>query len=115
MSVLAVLAWPDWPGVPERAVEVDGVEGVAPGPGAGDVACGLQVGHDRLRGAFGDSGGGADVADPGVGVAGDLHQHMPVPGQQRPRATALTWSTHVLSISLMSKNTCDFYRVSIDG
>jgi len=41
--------------VPERAVEVDGVPGAPPGPGAGDVALGLQVGHDRQCGAFGDA------------------------------------------------------------
>ena len=81
-------------GVTERAVGVHAVTGAAASPGAGEVARGFQVGHDGLHGAFGDAGGGADVADPGSRVAGDLHQHVPVPGQQRPAAVALTMMTH---------------------
>ena len=37
---------------------------------------------------------GADVPDPGLGVAGDLHEHAPVPGQERPAAAALVWVAH---------------------
>ena len=76
-------------GVPELAVVPDGVPGAPPGAAAGDVTGGLQVGHDGLDGAFGQSRDGADVPDPGLGVTGDLHEHVPVPGQQRPAATAL--------------------------
>ena len=42
-------------GVPEQAVVVDGVPNAPPGAGAGEVTSGLQVGHDRLDGAFGQS------------------------------------------------------------
>jgi hypothetical protein len=59
--------------VPEQAAGVHGVQGAPPGPGASEVARGLQVGHDGLDGAFGEADDGADVADPGFGVAGDLH------------------------------------------
>ena len=38
--------------------------------------------------------GGADVADPGLGVPGDLHEHVPVPGQQRPAAAPLVRIDH---------------------
>ena len=61
---------------------------------AGQVAGGLQVGHDGLDGALGQSRGRAYVPDPGVGVAADLHEHVPVPGQQRPAAAALVTVTH---------------------
>src|SRR5258708_14211352 len=80
--------------VAERAVGVHGGPGAASGPGAGEVARGFQSGHDGLHGALGDAGGVADVADPGSGVAGDLHEHVPVPGQQRPAAVALARITH---------------------
>src|SRR5258705_2145128 len=76
-------------GVPEHAVAVDGVPGAPPGAGAGQVSGGLQVRHDGLDSALGQSGRGTDVPDPGAGVAGDLYEHVPVPGQQRPAATAL--------------------------
>jgi hypothetical protein len=64
------------------------------GAGAGEVARGFQVGHDDLDGALGEVDGGADVADSRGGGAGDLHQHVPVPGQQRPAAAALVRDTH---------------------
>ena len=67
-----------------------------PGPGAGEVARGLQVSHDGLDGAFGEAGDGGDVPDPGIGVAGDLHEHVPVPGQQRPGTRALVRLAHAL-------------------
>jgi hypothetical protein len=81
-------------GVPEHAVVVDGVPCAPPGASAGQVSSGLQVGHDGLDGALGQSGYGADVPDPGAGVAGDLHQHMPMPGQQCPAATTLVRVAH---------------------
>jgi hypothetical protein len=81
-------------GVPEQVVAVHGVPGAAAGPGAGEVARGFQVGHDDLDGALGEVDGGADVADSRGGGAGDLHQHVPVPGQQRPAAAALVRDTH---------------------
>jgi hypothetical protein len=83
-------------GVPEGAVRVDGVPGAPAGPGAGDVPGCLQVGHDGLDGALGDAGPGAEVPDPGSGVAGDLHQDVPVPGQQRPVAAPVVRNTHIL-------------------
>ena len=49
-------------------------------------------------------GGGADVADPGLGVAGDLHQHVPVPGQQRPAAAALVRKTHTPLSYILARN-----------
>src|SRR5579875_3598556 len=72
--------------VAEGAVWVDGVPGAPPGPAAGDVASGLQVGQDRMNGPFGDPGRGADVPDAGLGIAGDFDQHVSVPGQDRPLA-----------------------------
>ena len=39
-------------GVPEQAVPVHGVHDAPPGAGAGEVARGLQVGHDGLHGAL---------------------------------------------------------------
>jgi hypothetical protein len=50
---------------------LDGVEGAAADAGAGEVAAGLQVGHDALDGAFGDADPVGDVTDPAVGLAGD--------------------------------------------
>src|SRR5580704_17871323 len=76
-------------GVAEQVAAIHGIPGAAADPGAGEVARGLQVGHDDLDGALGEADDGADVADPGSGIAGDLHQHVPVPGQQRPTAAAL--------------------------
>ena len=56
--------------------------GAPPGSVAGDVTGGLQVGHDGLDGAFGQPHGGADIPDPGLGIASDLYEHVPVPGQE---------------------------------
>jgi len=81
-------------GVPEQAVGVHRVPGTPPDPGAGEVTGCLQVGHDGLGGAFGDTSGGGDIPDPGLGVACDLHEHVPVPGQQRPAAATPLRSTH---------------------
>jgi hypothetical protein len=89
-------------GVPEHAVRVHGVAGATAGPGAGEVPRGLQVGHDGLDGAVGEPDDGADVADPRVGVAGDLHQHVPVAGQQRPAAAGLVRIAHVAEYILMN-------------
>jgi methylenetetrahydrofolate dehydrogenase (NADP+) / methenyltetrahydrofolate cyclohydrolase len=75
-------------GVAEQAVAVHGVPGASAGPGAREVAGGLQVGHDGLDGPVGEPDDGADVADPGLGAAGDLHEHVAVPGQERPAAAA---------------------------
>ena len=81
--------------VPERAVRVHGVPGAPPDPGPGEVARGLQVGNDGLDGAFGEADDRAHVADPGVGVAGNLYEHVPVPGQQRPGPAAPIIFDHV--------------------
>ena len=81
-------------GVPEQVVTVHGVPGAPAGPGAGEIARCFQVGHDDLDGPLGEADGGADVADPRGGGAGDLYQHVPVPGQQRPAAPALVSNTH---------------------
>jgi hypothetical protein len=71
--------------VPENAIR-DGVP-VAPADAVpGQVTRGFQVGHDALDGPLGQADGGADVAHPRLRVAGNLHQHVPVPGQQRPAA-----------------------------
>jgi hypothetical protein len=67
--------------VAEQAVGVDGVPVAPPVPGPGEVARGFEVGHDGLDGAFGEADDGGDVSDPGFGIAGDLYQHVPVPGQ----------------------------------
>ena len=81
-------------GVPELAVVSDGVPGAPARAVARDVTGGLEVGHDGLDSAFGQSRGGAYVPDPGLGVAGDLHEHVAVPGQERPAAAALVRVTH---------------------
>jgi hypothetical protein len=80
--------------VPEQAVRVDGVDGAPPGPGAGDITRALQVGDDGLDGALGNAGGGGDVPDAGLGVAGDLHQDVAVPGQERPAAAGTVRVAH---------------------
>jgi methylenetetrahydrofolate dehydrogenase (NADP+) / methenyltetrahydrofolate cyclohydrolase len=82
--------------VPEQAVAVHGVPGATAGPGPAEVTGRLQVGHDGLHGALGESDGGADVPDPGLGVAGDLNQHVTVPGQQGPAAAAAVRITHTV-------------------
>jgi methylenetetrahydrofolate dehydrogenase (NADP+) / methenyltetrahydrofolate cyclohydrolase len=81
-------------GVAEQAFAVHGVPGAPAGPGAREVAGGLQVGHDGLDGALGELDGGADVPDPGLRVAGDLDEHVPVPGQEGPAAAARAGITH---------------------
>src|SRR6185437_9755565 len=68
--------------------------------GAGEVTSGLQVSDDGLGGAFGDPRGGADGADPGFRVAGDLHEHVPVPGQQRPGPAVPLGKTHTTDPNL---------------
>ena len=73
-------------GVPEQAVPVDGVQDPAPGPGPGEVSGGFQVSHDGLHGPLGQADREADVADTGLGVAGDLDQDVPVTGEQGPSA-----------------------------
>jgi hypothetical protein len=75
--------------MPEEAVRVHGVLVAPPGPGPDDVPGRLQVGHDGLNRAFGQPGGGGDIAGPGLRITGDLDQHVPVPGQQRPGTAAL--------------------------
>ena len=75
--------------MPEQAVRVDGVEVAAADAAPGQVTRRLQVGHDGLDGALGQPDDGADVAHPRLRVAGDLHQHMPMPRQQCPAAAAL--------------------------
>jgi hypothetical protein len=84
--------------VPERLAGVHGVDGASAGARPGQVARGLQVGDDGLRGALGDVGGGGDVPDPGGGVARDLHEHVPVRGQQRPPAAVFLAIVHNLNI-----------------
>jgi hypothetical protein len=62
---------------------------------AGQVAGRLQVGHDGLDAALGQPDRGGDVADPGFGVSSDLHQDVPVAGQQGPGAAALARVTDI--------------------
>jgi hypothetical protein len=78
----------------EEAVVVHGVPGAPAVPGPGQVAGGLEVGHDGLNGTLGQPDGGADVPDPGSGVAGDLDQDVPVPGQEGPGTPAVGRITH---------------------
>ena len=105
-------------GMPEQAVAVHCVPGPPSDPGADDVTSGLQVGHDDLGGALGDAGGGGNIPHPGPGVAGDLHQHVPVPGQERP-AAALIGKTHTPGVyprerTIARKNTREDSRDSVD-
>ena len=72
--------------MPEHVVGIDGVPVAAADAAPGQITRGLQVGHDGLDGALGQPDNGADVAHPRLRVAGNLDQHMPVPGQQRPAA-----------------------------
>ena len=90
-------------GVPEQAVGLHGVLGAPPGPGAGEVARGFQVGDDGLDRAFREAGNGADVADPRFGVAGNLHENAPMAGQQRPAAISFGLRAHLPSISSREK------------
>lgn len=64
------------------------------GPGAGQVTSGFQVSDDGLDGPVGQSDDGADVPDPGSRVAGDLHEDVSVPGQERPDAAAIVRIAH---------------------
>ena len=88
-------------GVPEQAVRVHGIPSAAPHPGPDQVARFLQVSHDRLDGALGEADDRADVADPGFWVAGDLHQHVTVPGEQCPAAVALVLLAHLPDYIIM--------------
>jgi hypothetical protein len=54
------------------------VHGPPTGAGAGAAVGGLQFGHDCLDRALGEGDRGADVTDPGFGLASDLHEHVPV-------------------------------------
>ena len=54
--------------MPEQAVVVHGVPGPPVGPGPGEIAGGLKVGHDGLDGAVGEPDDGADIPDPGAAV-----------------------------------------------
>jgi hypothetical protein len=75
--------------VPEEAVVVHGVFGAPAGAGPGQVAGRLEVSDNGLDGAFGEADGGADVPDAGFGVASDLHQDVPVAGQEGPGSLGL--------------------------
>jgi proteasome lid subunit RPN8/RPN11 len=86
-------------GVPEWAVTVHAVPGTPPDPSAGDVAVGFEVGDDGLHGAVGEVDDRADVADAGLRVAGDLHQHVPMSGQQCPPAGAFAAIFHTMTIA----------------
>ena len=79
---------PSWAECRNSVVPVHGVHHAPPGAGPGEVPRGLQVGHDGLHGALGQADDRADVPDAGLGVAGDLHQDVPVAGQQRPDTAA---------------------------
>jgi hypothetical protein len=81
------------------------------GPGACEVTGGLQVSHDGLDSSLGQSGRGADVPDPGAGVAGDLYEHVPVPGQQRPAATALVRVAHASRLYNSREKTREIFLV----
>jgi hypothetical protein len=72
--------------VPEPAIAVDGVLGAPAHPAAGDVPGLLQVGNDRLGGAFGQPCVFGQVPDTGRGVLSDGDQDVPVTSQEGPRA-----------------------------
>ena len=70
--------------VGEREVRVDRVP-IAPALSlAGDVAGGAELGHDPVRGAFGDPDSVPDVAQADAGVVGNAEQDPGVIGQERP-------------------------------
>jgi hypothetical protein len=85
-------------GVPEQAFPVHGVHDPPPDASAGDVPLSLQVCDDCLHGALGQADYRANVPDAGFRVAGDLDQHVPVPGQQGPAAAAPDGFAHRASI-----------------
>lgn len=63
---------------------VDGVLVAPADAGGGQVSGFGQVANDLLDGALGNTGMGGDVAQPDAGIAGDVHQHDCVVGQERP-------------------------------
>ncbi len=44
----------------------------------------LELGHDALRGTFGDADARCDLADQNVGILSDAYEHMGVVGKERP-------------------------------
>jgi molybdopterin-binding protein len=96
-----VKEWPDpvplLRGMAEQAVRVHAVPGATPRPGAGQIPRALQVSDDRLDRALGQFDGRGDIADPRLGVAGDLYEHVPVSGQQSPVALLIAHTPdHIL-------------------
>ena len=89
--------------MPEQAVWIDGVPVASASAAAGQVTGSLQVGDDGLDGALGEADDGADVPHPGLWVAGDLDQDMPVTGQQCPVAAALARDGHTVRSYLREK------------
>jgi len=65
-------------GVSEWAVQVHCVAVASPDPGMGYVSRGLEVGHDRLNGALGDTDDLGQIPRPRVGILGDRDQGAPV-------------------------------------
>jgi hypothetical protein len=105
--------------VPECGVRIDGVHGAPSFPGTGQVTGRLQVGHDGLDRALGEANDGADVPDPGLGVAGDLDEYVPVAGQQCPGSAAVLRITHATDhitreTTITGEVTRFFSHVSID-
>ena len=86
---MPVLGW-----VAEQARGVDRVPVTAPVPLAGDITRLFEIADDALYGALGDPGDIRDLAQPRTRITCDLHQHVAVPGQQRPGSVLFLVSTH---------------------
>lgn len=74
-------------GVAHGAVQVDRIAVSPSGTSSKDIACGDEVGDDRLRSALGDSDALGDVAHADVGLVSDADQHMRMVGEKSPGAT----------------------------
>ncbi|MFD0471300.1 hypothetical protein ACFQ0B_25545 [Nonomuraea thailandensis] len=81
--------------VAEVLVQVEAVAVAPPHPVAAEVAALVQVAHDVLHGPLGDADAGGDVAQPDVGVPGDLHEHPGVVGEERPAGRPVVGCAHV--------------------
>ena len=91
---------PSWAVCRNRLSAVHGVPGAPAGPGAGDVAGCLQVGHDGLDGAFGEAGGGAMSRIRAVGLRAISTSTCPCPVssvQLPPRSSGAVMTTDISS------------------
>lgn len=70
--------------VPEVGARDDLVAVASPGLGPDDEALADEFGDDLLDGALGDADPLGEVPDPGLRVAGDRDEHVPVVRQEGP-------------------------------